>query len=232
MFKNPFSFNISKNNYGFLEFLYNNIREKIKNLYDIKNLNKLLKKQEINNNIQKSIKENLIEMVKDEKIDNKNIEEIEGKILKIISFGQNKLIELKTLKESNIVKFKEILNFQINFINDIKKKALGNESDNLINMLEMFFRRNFDERKKDLKEIDNLCHKIKETGLNINKIGKEYEQLIRKIKESYKNNIKKSLISNKEELKEKLKTKSYDFILKEINIEISKNLKGLNREIR
>jgi len=99
LFKNPFLFNISKKNNGFLEFLHNNMREKIKNLYDIKNLNKLLKKQEINNNIQKSIKENLIEMVKDEKIDNKNIEEIEGKILKIISFEQNKLPELKTLKE-------------------------------------------------------------------------------------------------------------------------------------
>lgn len=170
-------------------------------------------------------------MVKDEKIDNKNIEEIEGKILKIISFGQNKLPELKTLKESNIVKFKEILNFQINFINDIKKKALENESDNVINILDMFFRRNFNERKKDLKEIQNLCHKIKETGLLVNKVGKEYELLIKKIKESYKNNIKKSLISKKEELKEKLKSKSSDFILNEINIEISKNLKGLNSEI-
>ena len=231
LFKNPFSFNISKNN-EFLDFFYNNIKEKIKNLYDIKNLNKLLKKQETNENIQKSIKDNLIEMVKNEKISNKNISEIEEKLLKIISFGQNKLPELKTLKESNIVKFKEILNFQINFINDIKQKDLGNKSDNVISMLDMFFRRNFKERKKDLKEIDNLCHKIGETSILIMEIGGYYETFIKEIKESYKNNIKKSLISNKEKLEEKLKSKSYDFILKEINIEISKNLKGLNNRIR
>ena len=221
-----------KKNNEFLDFFYNNIKEKIKNLYDIKNLNKLLKKQEINKNIQKSIKDNLIEMVKNEKISNKNISEIEEKLLKIISFGQNKLPELKTLKESNIVKFKEILNFQINFINDIKQKDLGNESDNAISMLDMFFRRNFNERKKDLKEIENLRHKIEETNILIIKIGGNYEKFIKEIKESYKNNIKKSLISNKEELEKKLKSKSYDFILKEINIEISKNLKGLNNQIR
>ena len=156
---------------------------------------------------------------------------MEEKLLKIISFGQSKLSELKTLKESNIEQFKEILYLQINYINDIKQKDLANETEYVLNLLDMFFERDFNERKKDLNEIKNLYNEIEKISQEIENSVKENDILIEEIKTHYHNKIKESLISNKEELKKQLESKKYDYILEEINKGISKNLNGLNKPI-
>jgi len=229
LYKNPFSFIKSKNQNNFFNFCYNDLKEKTKNLYDINNLN--IKNQEINKNIEKSLQTNLIEINKYEKLDEKKILEYEKKFLKLISFGQNKLSELKTLKESNIENFLDIFQSIINYINSIKQEDLGNETENVISLLDMFFQRDFNERKKDLKEIQNLYNEINKESENIIQSNEKIQESILKIKNNYRSKIKNSLLSNKEKLEEELKSKNYENILEEINKELYGNLKGLDKEI-
>ena len=206
--------------------------EKIKNLYGIKNLKKKLTNQEINSNIEEKMKSKLIEINKNEnlKLCDEELSEIKEKLLKIISFGQNKLSELETLKESNIENFKDILKSQINYINNIKLKNLEKIND-VIDLLDMFFRKDFNERKKDLKEITIINNLLKENEEEINKSINLNEKMIKDLKITYKKNIKASLIKNKFELLEKLESKDYNSILEEINKELSSNLKGINISI-
>jgi len=232
LFQNPFSFRKSKNDNEFFNYFYNNILEKVKNLYGIKNLKKKLINQEINNNIEEKMKNKLNQINKNENLDlsNKEISEIKEKLLKVITFGQNKLSELETLKESNIENLKEILQAQINYINKIKLKNLEKIND-VIDLLDMFFRKDFNERKKDLKEIANINNLLKENEKEINESIKLNEEMIKELKKLFRNNVKFSLHKNKGLLIEKLKSKSYDIILEEINRELSSNLKGINNSI-
>jgi hypothetical protein len=55
--------------------------------------------------------------------------------------------------------------------------------------------------------------------------------MIKELKILFKNNVKFSLYKNKKQLIEKLKSKSYDIILQEINGELSSNLEGINNSI-
>ena len=231
-YKNPFSFTKTKEGNGFLDLFYNNMREKIRNLFEIKSLNKLLKNQVVNNEFQKAFKNKLATITAINGINNSNLNEMEEKLLKIISFGQSKLPELKTLKESNIDKLKDILYLQINYINDIKQKDLIEETENVINLLDMFFERDYNERKKDLNEIQNLYKEIVKMKVEIQNSIKMNENKIEEIKSEYKNKIKSSLLANKEKLKKQLESKNYIKILEEINKEISNNLIGLNKKIK
>ena len=232
LYENPFSFRKSKNDNEFFDYLYNNIMQKIKNLYGIKNLKKKLIEQEVNSNIEEKMKNKLIEINKNENLNlgDKKLSEIKEKLLKIITFGQNKLSELETLKESNIGNFKDILKSQINYINKIKLKNLEKIND-VIDLLDMFFKKDFNERKKDLKEIARINNLLKENEREINESLKLNDELIQELKSLFKKNIKLSLFKHKKELTEKLKSKNYSIILEEINKELSSNLKGINESI-
>ena len=157
--------------------------------------------------------------------------EIEKKLSKIISLGQNKTPEMKTLKESNINAFKEILEIQIKYINKIKQDELGEDLENVIQLLDDFFQRDFNKRKEDLIEIENLREKQILIEKELDSFYVKSMQIIEKAKKEFKSKIKKSLIDNKKELKNKLESKDYETILKEINIQIKNNLKGLNDNI-
>ena len=232
LYENPFSFRKSKNDNEFFDYFYNNIMQKIKNLYGIKNLKKKLIDQEINSNMEEKMKNKIIEINKNENLNlgDKELSEIKEKLLKIITFGQNKLSELETLKESNIENFKVVLQSQINYINEIKLKNLEKIND-VIDLLDMFFRKDFNERKKDLKEITRINKLLTEIEREINESIKLNDELIQNLKSLYKKNIKFSLFKHKEELIEKLKSKNYSIILEEINKELSYNLKGINVSI-
>ena len=232
LYENPFSFRKSKNDNEFFDYLYNNIMQKIKNLYGIKNLKKKLIDQEVNSNLEEKMKNKLIEINKNENLNlgDKELSEIKEKLLKIITFGQNKLSELETLKESNIENFKVILQSQINYINKIKLKNLEKIND-VIDLLDMFFRKDFNERKKDLKEITRINNFLKGNEREINESIKLNEEMTQNLKSLFKKNIKLSLFKHKEELIEKLKSKNYSIILEEINKELSSNLKGINTSI-
>lgn len=178
------------------------------------------------------MKNKLIEINKKENLNlgDKKLSEIKEKLLKIITFGQNKLSELETLKESNIGNFKDILKSQINYINKIKLKNLEKIND-VIDLLDMFFKKDFNERKKDLKEIARINNLLKENEREINESLKLNDELIQELKSLFKKNIKLSLFKHKKELTEKLKSKNYSIILEEINKELSSNLKGINESI-
>ena len=166
-----------------------------------------------------------------ENLNYKTLPEMENKLSKIISLGQNKTSDLKTLKESNINKFKEVFEFQLNYINKIKQDELNEELENVINLLDEFFQRDFNERKKDLNEIENLKKEeiqIQEelaVFLGVNK------KFIKNVKNTFKSKIKISLTQNKDKLKSQLESKDYNNILEEINNQIKTNLKGLNENI-
>jgi hypothetical protein len=95
----------------------------------------------------------------------------------------------------------------------------------------MFFRKDFNERKKDLQEITRINNFLKINEKEINESIKINEEMIQNLKTTFKQNIKLSLFKHKEELVEKLKSKNYSIILEEINKELSSNLKGINASI-
>ncbi len=229
-YRKPFSIKKSEDK-SFLDYFYNSLIKKIKSLYDIKNLKKHLKSQIINENIKEKTSKILDETIKNDNLNKENNLEIEDKILKAISYGQNRITELSTLKDSNIDKFKEILESQINYINNMKQNELVSEMDNVINLLDIFFRRDFKERKKDLNQISNLEKEVKRIKKYINSLLELNENSINKIKSEYREKISNSLKKNKSELKLKLELKDYNHILEEINNEIFSNLKGLNNDI-
>ena len=103
--------------------------------------------------------------------------------------------------------------------------------NDVIDLLDMFFRKDFNERKKDLKEITIINNLLKENEEEINKSINLNEKMIKDLKITYKKNIKASLVKNKFELLEKLESKDYNSILEEINKELSSNLKGINISI-
>ena len=231
-FKNPLL--VKKNEeQEFFDFFYSNIRTKIKELYDINNsyLRKILKTQKINENVEKKLKQIINDMNVNENFNYEKLPEIEDKLSKIISLGQSKTSELKTLKESNINKFKEVLEFQVNYINKIKQDELDEELENVIHLLDDFFERDFDERKKDLNEIKNLKNEGIEIKTELTNFLENNKIFIEKVKTEFKSKIKSSLIENKKKLKAELESKNYNNILEEINNQIKANLKGLNENI-
>ena len=157
--------------------------------------------------------------------------EIEDKLSKIISLGQNKVPELKTLKESNINKFKENFILQVKYINKIKQEKLSKELENVIHLLDDFFQRDFNKRKKDLNVIKNLKREKIQIKNELDIFIEKHKEFIGIIKKKFKSEIKESLLANKKELKNKLFSEKYVKILEEINNQIKINLKGLNNSI-
>ena len=113
----------------------------------------------------------------------------------------------------------------------MKQNELVSEMDNVIHLLDIFFRRDFQERKKDLNQINNLEKQVKRIKKYVNSLLELNENSINKIKSEYREKISNSLKKNKNEIKLKLESKDYNHILEEINNEIFSNLKGLNNDI-
>ena len=231
-FKNPLS--IKKNeDREFFEYIYTNIRTKIKELYDINNMKKALKNQTIKENVKINLKQIINDINTRENLNYKEqtLSEMEDKLSKIISLGQNKLPELKTLRESNINKFKDAFENQINYINKKKQDTLSEELESVINLLDDFFQRDFNERKKDLNEIENLKKENNQIKEEIKAFRETNKLFIEKIKTEFKSKIKLYLIDKKSELKKKLESKNYNDVLEEINNQIKANLEGLNKKV-
>ena len=95
----------------------------------------------------------------------------------------------------------------------------------------MFFRKDFKERKKDIKEIDDLVTQINFEKEKIIKLKKDNEEKIVRIEKNITDHIKSSLISKKELIENQLKSKNYKQILEEINSEIKSKLGNLKSQI-
>ena len=69
--------------------------------------------------------------------------------------------------------------------------------ENVISILDMFFGRDFTERKKDLKEIDTFVEKTKNVKYSLINLLNESKNKINSMEKSYKENVMKSLNEKK-----------------------------------
>ena len=84
------------------------------------------------------------------------------------------------------------------------QKQLIEKLDNVISLLDMFFKRDFTQRKKDSKEISEFMNKIKNYYEKINFLIKECETKILLMGKSFKNHIIQDLKNKKSEIEKLL----------------------------
>ena len=83
-------------------------------------------------------------------------------IIKIISFCKSNIEKINFFNESKIEDFKNILTSQIQFVNDNKQEELRDSINNVLSILDIFFGKNFEKKKKDIEEINNFKNKMNE----------------------------------------------------------------------
>ena len=209
---------------SFCEYFYKNLVNKV-NLFDAK----MKKSQQITPEIESDVTSKLNEINEKEKMQDLN--KYEQKIKAILSFCKENINNMKILKESNINGFKDILNSQIKFFNDSMQKELKVKMNTIISDLDLFFKKDFKETKKDLKGVDQFVANINKEKDKIQKLKDENKELIVKIEVSFKDHIKDSLKSKKKLLDSQLQSKNYKQILQEINDEVRSSLKNLSSQI-
>ena len=172
--------------------------------------------KEIDNSELKKLNEELInefksfsQEIKDSEMDDEKIKNLTNDIENYIESFKNFIPSLDS--SSNEEK------------SEIKSGIIG-KINHAIDLLDKFF-------KKDLKDINIILNDFNEIEKGIKESIKSNEEHIKKLKLEFINKIKLSLLKNKEELQEKLKSKSYSVILVEINEELLSNLKGINLPI-
>ena len=224
LYKQPNAIEININN-TFFDYLYKALLSKVKNEFD----QKITGKQKIDENIEKITNDEFNKIKENENL--KDISKIKTKLLQLLSFGQENISEIKTLKESGVENLKYVLLNQIAFINKSKQEELQENLNNVINCLDLFFDRDFSERQKDFT-------KIKIFGVNMKGIKRDFQNLIDKneekakvLEESYISEVDKSLKLKKSDLEELLKNKKEAEVLEQINHEISSSLESLHKEL-
>lgn len=129
--------------------------------------------------------------------------------------------------ENYIESFKNFISLLDSSSNEGKseiKSEIIEKINHAIDLLDKFF-------KKDLKDINIILNDFNEIEKGIKESIKSNEEHIKELKVEFINKVKLSLLKNKEELQEKLKSKNYFDILDEINQELLSNLKGINLPI-
>jgi len=153
-------------------------------------------------------------------------------IIKIISFCKSNIEKINFFKESNIEEFKNILKSQIQFLNDNKQEELRESINNVLSILDIFFGKNFEEKKKDIEEINNFKNKM-------NELKKKTEKLINNNINNnitFLDNFKKTtlflLYEKRRNLESLLKDNNYKEIVNEINLELKKSTEELIESIK
>ena len=209
---------------SFCEYFYKNLVNKV-NLFDAK----MKKSQQIIPEIDSDVTSKFNEINEKEKMQDLN--KYEQKIKAILSFCKENINNMKILKESNINGFKDILYSQIKYFNDSMQKELKIKMNKIISDLDLFFKKDFKETKKDLKGVEQFVTNINKEKDKIQKLRDENKELILKIEVSFKDHIKDSLKSKKNLLDDQLQSKNYTQILQEINDEVRLSLKNLFAQI-
>ena len=148
----------------------------------------------------------------------------------MISFAIENIKNLKIQKCTDVENFSQLLNNQINFINSSIQEELKKKINDTIEILDIYFKRDFNERKKELTE----AKKFRE---ELSKLQNELEDLftnnlhIYEIIEKHKQIIIKSLKQQKSKFSKMLKNKKYDKILNNIKSECQNSLKQFNPEL-
>jgi hypothetical protein len=152
-------------------------------------------------------------------------------MIKVLSFCRENINKTNYYEESNIEEFKKNLNSQIKYVNDNKQQELRESIDNVLSILDMFFGKNFEENKKDIKEINNFTNKMDELKIETKSlINSNIEENI-KILKSFKANTLLALYEKKKNLEILLNDRNYEKIVEEINIELEKSIKELIESI-
>ena len=182
-FINPFSNNNIINN-SFPDYLINILAEKAKQIPE-----KIKKNQKYDKQIEESIN-NFFK----EKNDYSN--KHRSNIIKLLSFCKENINKIDILNESNVEEFKKNFKSLIIYINENKQKELRESIDNVISILDMFFGKNFQENKKDKKEINDFIQKMKDLKINIQALINENKNKNSELIENCKKDII-SIISKK-----------------------------------
>ena len=227
MFKWP---EILKHKYSnsFVEYLQKKLSDKIINVFG-KKINKL-KKKKFNENTQNEIARLFTIYSEIGYINMNEIFNKKDEILKLVSYGQDNIKKLKTLKDSNIEEFKIILEEQfMNIINN-KQAQLKDNIDELLSIIDDYFKSDLliSNSKIDLKEIEVFQIKIKDIKL---KIVENFNLNLDKLKVAMsdtKLQIIKLLFNKKDETNN---NENYSNKLEIIKSSIENKIKSLNNEI-
>ena len=220
IFKSPENSSIIKYN-SFCTYLNSQLKKKLKNLFNFKKNEQ--SKEEIENNL-KEIFTNL--NINEEEI-SKNTKNISQKIF----FGQENIIKLNYLKESNFDHFKNKIKFQIETLNNNMQDELKKKLNDIIERLDLFFGNDFS-KEKDFKFNEIFSKEINKINEKINSIFTTSQEKYFNIIEDFKNDVKDSLIKKKENINKDLENKKYKDIIKEIDKEIKDKLEDINNKIQ
>jgi hypothetical protein len=184
MFKYPESFK-SKKYKTFGDFMYKELIDKIKN-EEIGN-GKVNKNQKVDPNVHDEIikinKNNLL-------FEEKDFKKYGTLIEKVICYGQENINQIKTLKESNIEKFKKVLSEQINCINKEIQEDISNNIDKVIQILDLFF---LDREEIDSKQEEEFKNKVKENSKNLKELITSSDNYLDSISNELKHKIPDAL---------------------------------------
>ena len=199
---------------SFFNYLLSKISSRVQKEFQI---TKAPKTQKINKHIEEEYNKIYIELSKSNM--NLNDSNNKNKLLKLISYARENISNLKTLKSSNIEEFSKSIRLQIQKSNDTIKEITKKKLKEIIDLLDMYFRRDFSERKNELVE-------NKEFIIKLNEILKKLKELldlnreINPLVEGYKKAIIRTLKNTKKNLKETLKKDNYNLILQNIKNEL------------
>ena len=155
----------------------------------------------------------------------------EENFAKIFTLGQEKIEQLKVLKESNYEEFKKVLDSQIKYINDFVKKNASQNIDKVLNTLDIFFSKEKKKKKTNITEINNFTNNMKEEKKKINESFSKNQTSLFQIITEYRDSIIKTLTDKEENIKQLLKIKNIKQIFDDIINEIKNNIKNLNEKL-
>ena len=212
---------------SFSEYFYKALVNK-QSLFDTKKK----KDQQISPEVESDLTSKFNEMDEKDKENMKDSKKYAKKIKESLSFCKENINNMKILKESNINEFKEAFHSRIKYFNDNMQKELKVKMNNLISILDMFFKSDYEERKKNSKDVDKFIGNIDNEKSKIDKLNEENEKQMQKIGNNFIEHIKTSLETKKNIIQDQLKSKKYTIILEEINEEIRSNLFNLSLQIK
>ena len=226
IFKNPEK--VKEKSYkNFIDYMKKKLSEKIKN----GELGAVKKTQVIDKNIEGEIKKIMTNYSEKQIIQMDDIFKNENTFSKYFSFAQEKIEQLKILKESNYEEFKKVFKSQIKYIDQYVQKDVGKKIDKVLNTLDIFFNTDFSEKKEKITEVIDFTKSMLESREKINKaFGKIQSNLFQLISD-YRDNIIKILNEKNENIKILLKKKNFKEILNEIINEIKNGVKDLNKNL-
>ena len=210
--------------HSFYDFLYNQLNDKLKNKFAT-NVKKI-KSYNINKNVESQLYKIFNNYFGMEEILKKG-----NKIVQIFSYGQDKVKELNTFKESNIEQLKNLLNTIINdSYNNIKEEFIK-KIDNLLLTLDKFFEVDSSGSNLNESKIEEIKIKIIQIKIKLSEISNYSQDKFKEKIKSEQKFIEFILKDKKDHIKESLKNNSVKTILEEIEKEMAKRIKELSNNI-